>query len=343
MAFLPTIRTFFSILCFSIVFCLSSSHWFGVWLGLELNIISFIVLSIREKRLNSRERAIKYFLLQALGRGLLVLGSCLSYARRGRWLISSLSGPDSLLILRGLGLKLGAAPFHFWVPRVINSLSWYNALVLSSLQKIAPLLFILVLFPNFSMLFMLILSARGALVGGIGGLNQTQILALLGYSSIGHLGWIIGLSLVSLYFSIFYFLLYLITVTVVFCLLKTFNTNKVKRFSLKEKINRSIQVPFFICLLSLGGLPPLLGFFPKIVGFKLLSENLFFFLLGLLILGSLMRLFYYLNLFFNRYIRRIRAQKQREIFLVSNFNRLLRALTVIFCLRGLIFIEIFSF
>nr|YP_006883115.1 NADH dehydrogenase subunit 2 [Phoronopsis harmeri]AES86295.1 NADH dehydrogenase subunit 2 [Phoronopsis harmeri] len=343
MAFLPTISTFFSILCFSIVFCLSSSHWFGVWLGLELNMISFIVLSMSEKSLNSSESAIKYFLLQALGSGLFVLGSCLSYASSGSWLISSLSGPDSLLILSGLGLKLGAAPFHFWVPSVMNSLSWYNALVLSSLQKIAPLLFILVLFPNFSMLFMLILSASGALVGGIGGLNQTQILALLGYSSIGHLGWIMGLSLVSLYFSIFYFLLYLITVTVVFCLLKTFNTNKVKSFSLKEKMNSSMQVPFFICLLSLGGLPPLLGFFPKMVGFKLLSENLFSFLLGLLILGSLMSLFYYLNLFFNSYMSSMSAQKQSEMFLVSNFNSLLSALTVIFCLSGLMFMEIFSF
>ena len=339
MPFLPTVSSFFFLLCFSIVFCLSSRHWFGVWLGLELNIISFIVLIINAKRLNSRESSIKYFLLQALGRGLFLFGFILSYIRAGSWGLCLERELRAVFILAGLGIKLGASPFHFWVPRVINSLSWGNALILSTFQKVAPLLFLLYL-SSFKIISpLIILGVLRALVGGLGGLNQTQLRSLIGYSSINHMGWIIRISLVSLYFSVFYLLVYLLNVVLVFWFISKINTNKLFNISLGTKDGEIKKCIFYLCLLSLGGLPPLLGFFPKIIALSLMVDQNLVVICLLVILGSVLSLSYYLNLFFIRCITSFSVFKQTDMFIFYKTDiYIVFALTALL-LMGLILIE----
>lgn len=340
MTFLPTVSSFFFLLCFSIVFCLSSRHWFGVWLGLELNIISFIVLIINAKRLNSRESSIKYFLLQALGRGLFLFGFMLSYIRAGFWGLCLGRELRSIFILVGLGIKLGASPFHFWVPRVINSLSWGNALILSTFQKVAPLLFLLYLSSFKITIPLVVLGVSRALVGGLGGLNQTQLRSLIGYSSINHIGWIIRVSLVSLYFSVFYLFVYLLNVVLIFWFISKIDINKFFSVSLATKDGQIKKSIFYLCLLSLGGLPPLLGFFPKIMALSLIIDQDLILVCLLVILGSVLSLSYYLNLFFIRCITGFSAFKQTDIFIFYKTDLYIILVLTVLVLMGLISIEI---
>lgn len=314
MSFLPVISSFFFILCFSIMFCLSSSHFFGVWIGLELNIISFVVIIISNKIARSRESRIKYFLLQSLGRGLFLLGFILSYINRGMWIVFLRENFSSLFILSGLALKLGSAPFHFWVPSVINSLNWSNALILSRLQKVAPLMFILYLISSEVSYFLVFMSSIGVLIGGLGGLNQRQFRALIGYSSIGHIGWVIRVRIISIYFSLYYFLVYLFRILVVFLFFIKININRLKYLYLNFKSLDRIKFLFFISLFSLGGLPPLIGFFPKILALNFLILNNVVFLSILIILGSVISLSYYLRIFFIRRINNFLMRKQINIF-----------------------------
>ena len=335
--YFPIISSFFLILLFSLFFCLSSRNWFGVWLGLELNIISFIVLAIAEKGLRNREASIKYFLLQALGRGILFIGFTLSYLLKGSWGLIIEFDFQSLLILIGLRIKLGVAPFHFWVPSVINALGWESALVLSTIQKIGPLFFLLYL-SSFSLRKrLIIISIIRVVVGGRGGLNQTQVRALLGYSSIRHIGWIIRIGIVSLYYSLSYFLIYFIRAISLFRVLIRLDNNKVKNFYFKDNINILI---FYLILLSLGGLPPLLGFFPKMIAFNLLIQTDFFLVLFVLITGSLIRLFYYLRLFFNSFLNRFFFVKQGNVLLFSGAHILLRLIFILFFFGSIFILEL---
>jgi NADH:ubiquinone oxidoreductase subunit 2 (subunit N) len=84
-------------------------------------------------------------------------------------------------------IKLGMAPFHFWLPHVIGGIRWVSCVVLSVWQKVGPI-FILRSFVFSWRLYIFIFAALGAIVGGVGGINQSQLRVLLAYSSIGHMG-----------------------------------------------------------------------------------------------------------------------------------------------------------
>lgn len=296
---------FFFITLFGTTLSLSSSHWLGIWAGLEINLLGFIPLIVSRGMSLETESAIKYFLIQALGSRILLLGRVSSYNLTSTWEVTSSAHPWGLsfIILRLL-LKLGAFPFHAWLPPVIAGLSWSINLVLTTWQKVAPLFLlsaITQIWATSEKLNMLLLVAGASgLIGGLGGINQTQIRALIAYSSIGHVGWIILCLTIREIVLKIYFLIYLFISVGLFTLLyitelstfrQTLNTkpNKLKPF----------QVITIFILLSLGGLPPLLGFTGKWAAIHFLC----FFSSPLpilpLIIGSLMRLFYYLRLLFS--------------------------------------------
>uniref|UniRef100_T1H788 NADH-ubiquinone oxidoreductase chain 2 n=1 Tax=Megaselia scalaris TaxID=36166 RepID=T1H788_MEGSC len=153
--------------------------------------------------------------------------------------------------ISSLILKRGIAPFHFF-PNVIEGLNINSFILLT--QKIAPLILISYLITNY-LFIPIILSI---IVGSLGGLNQTSLRKIIAYSSINHLG--IGAAIITeirLNYFLFYSFLS-ITLIYFFNINKLFFINQIYSQLLKKLI-------LFLNFLSLGGLPPFLGFFPKIV------------------------------------------------------------------------------
>lgn len=260
---------------------LSANHWVLVWLSLELNIISFLPIINSYNWNQEQEACLKYLLFQALGSRILLL--------------SSINTNLSLLILIAFLIKLGAAPFHFWFPPVIKSTPWIPSTLLLTWQKIAPLCLLFFLSTRKSTL--LFLGGINAIIGGVGGMNQSHLRPLLAYSSIGHIGWILTRIYMSPSISIFYITLYIfISLTIIVTAAST-NTLTVLRTKNKNNI---LTLILCVLLLSLAGLPPLAGFFPKLI---VISSIKSFILPLVLILGSLINLFYYLNIFFNFFLR----------------------------------------
>lgn len=202
----------------------------------------------------SSEARLKYFLIQALGSALIVFSASfiLSYPNFIR-----------LIILSALILKLGGAPFHFWFPQVINGLMWPQVIILITIQKIGPLfLLCYLLILNYNLIEILLVRLLSAVIGAVGGINQTSLRKILAFSSINHIGWIlsailIGEALVGVYF-LFYCVIRL-SVVVLFQLKQIFHFNHLLGINLSS--GRKILV--FFSLLSLGGLPPFTGFVPK--------------------------------------------------------------------------------
>lgn len=313
MSLYPYISLFSSTLIFRSLLALSSSHWLMVWASLEVNIISFIPLVTISTWSSETEAAVKYFLFQALGSSLLLLRSFTPFL--------------SFLLIFAMIVKLGMAPFHFWFPSVINSVTWPLCLTLSTWQKIAPLT--ILLSTSSSSLMFITLASINALVGGFGGLNQSQIRPLLAYSSIGHIGWIIGVSIFSPWVRALYFLFYLVHSLILFGYFWVFNITSLKNFSSSSNFSPSTILVISFILLSLGGLPPLAGFIPKWIAISLFTTP---FMPLFLILGSLINIFFYLNITLAALLRKGHNFSSTKIspFLFPVFFSLTTSMLVLF-------------
>lgn len=299
MKYMPHHSLFLLTLFTGTLIALSSNHWIYIWIGLEINLLSFIPLILHRKRNQETEAATKYFLVQALGSSLILLSS-LSVLFSSFSILSANLTTYTLAL--ALIIKIGAAPFHFWLPQIILNIRWVSCIILRTWQKIAPLFIIVAGIASLTSSKIIILQAViRTLIGGIGGLNQTHLRPLLAYSSIRHLGWIIRSSIISTSVTLTYFVTYsLITVSIILIC----NTFSVKKNYISSFTNLSLPLILSLILLflSLAGLPPLLGFLPKWLIIKCIIAQRIYIYVIIIILGSLIRLFYYLSIFFNLFL-----------------------------------------
>nr|DBA44238.1 TPA_asm: NADH dehydrogenase subunit 2 [Symmetromphalus regularis] len=311
LVFMPYGFMFFIMTMFGTIYSLSASHWLGVWAGLEINLIAFIPLMVYRGTVLETESAIKYFIFQAVGSAMIMFSSLLSFGTNFVWDLSSsgmslLIGKGIVILMLGLLLKLGAFPLHFWFPGVSAGLSWLSNLLLFTWQKLAPLFLLFSVFclwnSSFVSVMIMVLASGSSIIGGVGGINQTQLRALLAYSSIAHMGWMIFCCCLSESSMKIYFLIYFFITFCIFLGMWQSEMNLIFQ-AFSSFLGKNLMLRFFIIilLLSLGGIPPLLGFVPKWVVLSLASSTDMVFILIFLILGSLMSLFYYLSLMFSAF------------------------------------------
>ena len=289
---------------------LSSSNWLICWVGIEVTFLGLIPLLVSSERSFFRlrkESSIKYFCIQALGRGILLFRGITLFI-----LPVDLGVFPSILFLVRLLIKLGVFPTHFWVPGVVSGLSIFSIFLVLTWQKIVPFFLLVSLLDAFPDLQVVVLFLGGlrALVGAIIGLNQTQLGPILGASSITHGGWLI---LGSVYGNIWvYFVIYCINFSVLVYFLWV-----------KDNIFRGLLV------LSLSGLPPFFIFIGKWAVFKaVLSAGGNIWRLLLPLLGSVIRLFFYLKFFYSFYLEE-KNLKLKTLGYVS-FSALLGLFYVVF-------------
>nr|QBM10927.1 NADH dehydrogenase subunit 2 [Onustus exutus] len=342
---LPFSFLFLFIMVIGTLFSLSSSHWLGVWAGLEINLIGFLPLLVYQKSMMESESGVKYFIVQALGSSMLMFGSLLIYNLMFTWEMAELSMMyfvGTMIIIFGLFMKMGIFPFHFWLPSVMAGLPWMSCLLLATWQKLAPLLLVSSLMKEnsgyFIFLFFCLVASASSLVGGLGGMNQTQIRALLAYSSIGHLGWLVFASLYGDWLMKMYLSVYILISVCIF--LSLYYSNTASMMNLKNLDTNYYNYSVMLMLLSLGGLPPLLGFIPKWMVILSSIGYTFWSALFLLILGSLMSLFYYLSLFFTLNLNNMK--KALEMSDLKFNNNFILNISIIVNLMGggLLFISI---
>nr|WGH14692.1 NADH dehydrogenase subunit 2 [Dendrobaena tellermanica] len=278
-------------LLLSTIMALSSANWVLMWAALELNLLSFIPIMMQSWSHQETEGSVKYFLAQALGSSLLLMSSMALWSP-----VFPFPKFMAIALATSLLLKLGSVPCHFWYPSVMASVSWSSCLILSTWQKLAPLSILAFVAPLKYSSLMMSIAGINALLGGIMGMNQTQVRTIMAYSSIGHIGWMI--SLIALYkpnTSIMYFMIYSMLILPIFIALNHYNIMTTKQLN---KMASMTLMSLTVLLMSLGGLPPLTGFIPKLMVLSILVESMNPMSL-ILILGSLMNLYFYLNITVN--------------------------------------------
>nr|QXG19009.1 NADH dehydrogenase subunit 2 [Chymomyza costata] len=289
---------FFSIMIIGTLITISSNSWLGAWMGLEINLLSFIPLMSDNNNLISTESSLKYFLTQALA-SIVLLFSIILLMLKTSTNNEINSSWISMIMLSSLLLKSGAAPFHFWFPNMMEGLTWMNSLMLMTWQKIAPLLLISYLNMKNLLLLTIILSV---IVGAIGGLNQTSLRKLMAFSSINHLGWMLSALMINeniwlIYFMFYSFLSFILLF--MFNIYKMYHINQMFSWFIN---NKSMKFILLMNFLSLGGLPPFLGFLPKWIIIQQLTYCNQYFLLVILMMSTLITLFFYLRICYSAFL-----------------------------------------
>lgn len=282
---------FTSTLIFGTITSLTAPNWLIAWLGIEINLLSFIPLISFHPISPSADKtsaACKYFLAQATGSVLLLLAPTI-------WL-TQWDKLTPIFFLLALMTKAGIAPIYQWFPSTIASLRWPSASILLTWQKLTPLLLLFNLDLPSSITFpLLIIATANSLIGAINGLAQTQLRPLLAYSSIAHIGWIIAISCISSPAANGYLFGYILMISPLLLLFLSRRASSPKTTAILKIISPPILGATALLLLNLAGLPPLGGFSLKAVSLSLLTPSSPLIAL-ILILSSVATLGFYINI-----------------------------------------------
>nr|AAN39172.1 NADH dehydrogenase subunit 2 [Anatolichthys anatoliae anatoliae] len=274
----------------------ASSHWLLAWMGLEINTLAIIPLMAQNHHPRAVEAATKYFLTQATAAAVLLFASISNAWMTGQWDILQMTHPlPTTLVTLALALKIGLAPLHSWMPEVLQGLDLTTGLILSTWQKLAPFC-LLIQFPPAGQDILLMLGILSTLIGGWGGLNQTQLRKILAYSSIAHLGWMILVLQFSPSLALLTLLTYFVMTFSLFLAFKTSHSTSINMLSTSWAKAPALTSILPLILLSLGGLPPLTGFFPKWMILLELTKQQLMFTATLAALSALLGLYFYLRL-----------------------------------------------
>nr|YP_007317694.1 NADH dehydrogenase subunit 2 [Bufo tibetanus]AFV63160.1 NADH dehydrogenase subunit 2 [Bufo tibetanus] len=286
-----------SSLALGTILTLSSYHWILAWIGLEINTLAIIPLMTKTPHPRAIEAATKYFLTQAAASALILFSSILNAFTMGEWAINVPSHPiPATLLSIALAMKLGVAPFHFWLPEVLQGSTLQTGFILSTWQKLAPMALLIQLSQSVNLTLMLTLGLLSTIVGGWGGINQTQIRKVLAFSSVAHLGWMVAILKISPSLTLLNFFLYILMTSTLFLTFISLNTKNMYELSTTWSKTPTLAALSMLSLLSLSGLPPLTGFLPKwLIAQEMIKQNMIAFAL-MILLSTLLSLFFYLRL-----------------------------------------------
>nr|QCT09567.1 NADH dehydrogenase subunit 2 [Cynops cyanurus cyanurus] len=292
-----TLSMLMSSLAMGTVTTLSSCHWFLAWMGLEINTLAMIPLMTKMHHPRATESATKYFLTQATASALILFSTIMNAWMMGEWTIVDMNHKTSTTILTiALAMKLGVAPFHLWLPDVLQGLNMMTCLILSTWQKLAPMALLVLTSHQLNTDLLTMMALTSMIVGGWGGLNQTQVRKIMAYSSIAHLGWMIMVVSFAPDLTLLNLFVYLILTSSMFTTLMALNSTNMNKLSTSWLKTPTLTAFTMAVLMALGGLPPTSGFLPKWLILQEMTKQHLNALSIMMAMSALLSLFFYLRL-----------------------------------------------
>nr|YP_010327090.1 NADH dehydrogenase subunit 2 [Niphonyx segregata]UNP54355.1 NADH dehydrogenase subunit 2 [Niphonyx segregata] len=326
---------FFFILFFSTLISISSNSWFGCWIGLEVNLLSFIPLISSSNNLLTTEASLKYFLTQSIASINFLFTILIKLIMMKNFEMNNFI---SIMMNSSLLMKMGSAPFHFWFPNIVEGLSWLNNFILMTWQKITPMILLSYYFNKNFIIIMIILNI---IIGAIGGLNQTSLRKLMAFSSINNLGWMLVSIMISETLWYFYLFTYSFMISIMCFMFYILNMYFINQLFINN-MNFFIKINLLINFLSLGGLPPFIGFFPKYIIINFLVNNNMFMLTFFFVMMSLIMLFFYIRISYSAFMFNYLKMKWFKIFIKNNYFMIINLFSFI-SLTGMIFSTLFFY
>jgi NADH-quinone oxidoreductase subunit N len=305
---------------------ISASHFLTLYLGLELLALSlYAMVALQRDSVRATEAAMKYFVLGALASGMLLYGMSMLYGATGSLDLSriafalehSRANPTLavfglVFIVAGIAFKLGAVPFHMWVPDVYHGAATPATLFIGAAPKIAAFAFVMRLLADGlaamtgdwqQMLAILAVASIG--LGNLVAIAQANLKRMLAYSTISHMGFLLlgilagtanGYSA-----AMFYVLTYVLMTLGAFGMMLLLSRAGFEAEDLEDfkGLNRRSRWHAFLMLVivfSLAGIPPAVGFFSKLAVLQAAFESGYVWVVVFAVLMSVVGAFYYLRI-----------------------------------------------
>nr|YP_009866798.1 NADH dehydrogenase subuinit 2 [Hygrobates longiporus]BCG28130.1 NADH dehydrogenase subuinit 2 [Hygrobates longiporus] len=295
-------------LIFSPIGAISSKNWFYIWIMLELSSFSFIMFLSKEKK---SESSMMYFLVQSFSSTIL-LTSIIMFVNNSSF-VQEVSFFFSFLLIISLMVSGGFAPTHTWMLEIIRSMNLKNMFIFLTIQKFAP---IFILSKNTSSLSLLLIISMGAFVGVMSQISCSLVKEILVYSSISHSSWMLFSSSLDLKIFIFYFSCYSVILLYILVEMK-----KQKKSEIMSSMVESKNIT--ISMISLSGVPPLLGFYPKWLALsQSMQKKNMIFISFLLVMMNCINVFVYIRIVNNKILNLPFIHKNKikmEIWSKPNF------------------------
>jgi NADH-quinone oxidoreductase subunit N len=314
----------------------SGNNFLIIYLGLELlTLCSYALVALRRDSVIATEAAMKYFVLGALASGFLLYGLSMLYGATGTLDIGLVFKAASsgqvdhkvlvfglVFVVAGLAFKLGVVPFHMWIPDVYQGAPTAVTLMVGGAPKLAAFAIVVrLLIEGLLPLaidwqkMLVVLSIGSLFIGNIGAIAQTNLKRMLAYSTISQMGFVLlgllsgvvngnTLSAANAYSSsMFYVITYVLTTLASFGVILLLSREGFESEEISDLSGLNERSPLYaavmaICLFSMAGIPPLVGFYAKLSVLQSLvtsNETVYIYLAMFAVLMSLIGAFYYLR------------------------------------------------
>ncbi len=339
-----------------IMIMISGYNYITLYIGLELVALSsYALVAFDRDNAQSNESAMKYFILGAIASGMLLYGMSMIYGATGTLQIDEISAAigqsqNTLLVVFGLvfvlvgvSFKLGAAPFHMWVPDVYQGAPTATTLFISSAPKIAAFAFaIRILAQSLDGVFdqwqqiVTVIAILSIIIGNLFALQQDNIKRLFAYSTISHIGFMLlgflggedGYS-ASMFYIITYALMSVAGFGMIIVLsCKGFEAEKISDFKGLNQRNGWFAFMMLLIIASMAGFPPLVGFVSKLVVLKAVVDQGYYVLAGIAVVFAVIGSFYYLKIIKTMYFDESDSDQEItagfDVKSILSFNALLQ-------------------
>ena len=349
-------------------FMISGQNFIVIYLGLELlTLSSYALVALRRDHTQATEAAMKYFVLGAMASGFLLYGMSMLYGATGSLELSEVlkaiaSGQVNhqvlvfglVFIVAGLAFKIGAVPFHMWVPDVYQGAPTAATLMIGGAPKLAAFAIMIRLLVEgllplaFDWQQMLSLLAIGSLlIGNLAAIAQTNLKRMLAYSTIAQMGFVLlgfvagvingqtTLAANAYSSAMFYIVSYVLTTLAGFGVIMLLARQGFESEEITDLAGLNQRSPLYagvmaICLFSMAGIPPMVGFYAKLSVLQSLLVSGQSFYIGLAIFAVIMSLigaFYYLRvvkvMYFDEPVTATTVSADTDVRVVLSINGLM--------------------
>ncbi len=349
-------------------FMISGQNFIVIYLGLELlTLSSYALVALRRDHTQATEAAMKYFVLGAMASGFLLYGMSMMYGATGSLELSAVfkavaSGHVNhqvlvfglVFIVAGLAFKIGAVPFHMWIPDVYQGAPTAATLMIGGAPKLAAFAIMVRLLVEgllplaFDWQQMLSFLAIGSLVvGNLAAIAQTNLKRMLAYSTIAQMGFVLlgfvagvingqtTLAANAYSSAMFYIVSYVLTTLASFGVIMLLARQGFESEEITDLAGLNQRSPLYagvmaICLFSMAGIPPMVGFYAKLSVLQSLIVSGQSFYIGLAIFAVIMSLigaFYYLRvvkvMYFDEPVTATTVSATTDVRVVLSVNGLL--------------------
>nr|YP_010591415.1 NADH dehydrogenase subunit 2 [Stethoconus japonicus]UFQ24454.1 NADH dehydrogenase subunit 2 [Stethoconus japonicus] len=297
-----TKMSFTLMMILSTIMVTSSNNWMNMWMGMEINMMSFIVIMFNSKNNFLSQSSMMYFLTQSMASIMFIMMMMMfnfNIIKMEKTIMSN-------IMMMTMMIKMGSPPFHFWFPNIMNKTNWMTCMLMSTWQKVAPMYVMSQMMTDSYMMIMIIIT--NVITGALMGLNHTSTRMIMAYSSITHTGWMMSCMLSNKKSWLMYMALYSLLMMSVCMMMYKYNIMHINQMNLKNMYPYE-KITLLIMMMSMGGMPPFLGFLPKWIALENMIHLSKMPLLMVMMMSSLLTLSYYLRLVSSTSLMSMHSQK----------------------------------